>query len=35
MYLNISEGNTLELGNVGGFANNWYWIYNENINTKA
>jgi hypothetical protein len=25
MYLNIGQGNTLGLGNIGGFASNYYW----------
>ena len=29
MYLNIGQGNALGLGNVGGFANNYYWSSSE------
>jgi len=29
MYLNIGQGNALGLGNVGGFANNYYWSSTE------
>lgn len=29
MYENIGQGNTLGLGNVGGFANNKYWSSTE------
>ncbi|MBW8051313.1 MAG: DUF1566 domain-containing protein [Cytophagales bacterium] len=29
MYLNIGQGNALGLGNVGGFANNFYWSSTE------
>ena len=29
MYLNIGQGNTLGLGNIGGFANNYYWSSTE------
>ena len=30
MYLNIGPGNALGLGNIGGFANNYYWSSTEN-----
>jgi hypothetical protein len=29
MYLNIGQGNALGLGNVGGFAVNYYWSSTE------
>ena len=29
MYLNIGQGNALGLGNIGGFANNYYWSSTE------
>jgi hypothetical protein len=29
MYQNIGQGNVLGLGNVGGFADNWYWSSTE------
>ena len=29
MYQNIGQGNALELGNVGGFTNNFYWSSTE------
>jgi hypothetical protein len=29
MYQNIGQGNTLGLGNVGNFANNYYWSSTE------
>ena len=29
MYQNIGQGNTLGLGNVGDFANNYYWSSTE------
>jgi hypothetical protein len=29
MYLNIGQGNAMGLGNVGGFANNFYWSSTE------
>ena len=29
MYQNIGQGNSLGLGNIGGFANNWYWSSTE------
>jgi hypothetical protein len=29
MYLNIGQGNALGLGNIGGFANNFYWSSTE------
>ena len=31
MYLNIGQGNALGLGNIGGFANNYYWSSTETI----
>ena len=33
MYLNIGQGNALGLGNIGGFANNYYWSSTEDDNT--
>ena len=30
MYLNIGQGNALGLGNIGGFANTYYWSSTEN-----
>ena len=35
MYLNIGQGNALGLGNVGGFANNYYWSSTEFGNGDA
>ncbi|MDG1659099.1 MAG: hypothetical protein P8H56_10995 [Crocinitomicaceae bacterium] len=36
MYLNIGQGNSLGLGNVGGFADNFYWSSTEStISTGA
>ena len=35
MYLNIGQGNALGLGNVGGFANDYYWSSTENDNISA
>ena len=35
MYLNIGQGNALGLGNVGGFANNFYWSATEVDNGDA
>ena len=29
MYLNIGQGNALYLGNIGGFASNYYWSSTE------
>jgi hypothetical protein len=29
MYLNIGQGDALGLGNVGGFANDYYWSSTE------
>jgi hypothetical protein len=29
MYLNIGQGNALGLGNVGGFASDYYWSSTE------
>ena len=33
MYMNIGQGNLLGLGNVGGFANNYYWSSTEYNNS--
>ena len=30
MYRNIGKGNALGLGNVGGFADNYYWSSTDN-----
>ncbi|MDB9888435.1 DUF1566 domain-containing protein [Polaribacter sp.] len=35
MYLNIGQGNALGLGNVGGFASNYYWSSTEGDNLTA
>jgi hypothetical protein len=35
MYQNIGQGNVLGLGNVGGFADNWYWSSTEYDNNLA
>ncbi len=35
MYLNIGQGNALGLGNIGGFANNYYWSSTEVDDTSA
>ena len=35
MYLNIGQGNALLLGNIGGFANNYYWSSTEIVNLYA
>ena len=35
MYQNIGQGNALGLGNVGGFANNYYWSSTEDDNDFA
>ena len=35
MWLNIGQGNALGLGNVGGFADNWYWSSTEYGNFTA
>jgi len=35
MYENIGQGNVLGLGNVGGFANNYYWSSTEYNNFNA
>ena len=35
MYLNIGQGNALGLGNVGGFASNYYWSSTEIVNVDA
>ena len=35
MYENIGQGNALSLGNVGGFANNFYWSSTEAVNVSA
>ena len=35
MYENIGQGNVLGLGNVGNFANNYYWSSTENDNVSA
>ena len=35
MYQNIGQGNALGLGNVGGFANNFYWSSTEGGNDVA
>ena len=35
MYKNIGQGNALGLGNVGGFANNFYWSSTEYANASA
>ncbi len=33
MYLNIGQGNALGLGNIGGFANYYYWSSTEYVTT--
>ena len=35
MYLNIGQGNALGLGNIGGFANNFYWSSTEYDSNSA
>jgi hypothetical protein len=35
MYLNIGKGNFYGLGNVGGFADNFYWSSTESTNSTA
>ena len=35
MYLNIGQGNALGLGNIGGFASNYYWSSTEVGNGSA
>ncbi|MCF8407626.1 MAG: DUF1566 domain-containing protein, partial [Crocinitomicaceae bacterium] len=35
MYRNIGQGNALGLGNVGGFASNFYWSSTESDNFDA
>jgi hypothetical protein len=35
MYQNIGQGNALGLGNVGGFANNFYWSSTEDDSYSA
>ena len=35
MYLNIGQGNALGLGNIGGFANYYYWSSTEYDNSNA
>jgi hypothetical protein len=35
MYRNIGQGNALGLGNVGGFANNFYWSSTEDDSVSA
>ena len=35
MYLNIGQGNALGLGNIGGFANYYYWSSSEFDNNFA
>jgi len=35
MYLNIGQGNALGLGNIGGFANDYYWSSTEDANDYA
>ncbi|MFT5216399.1 MAG: hypothetical protein ACI83H_001521 [Glaciecola sp.] len=35
MYLNVGQGNALGLGNVGGFANNYYWSSTEDEGNSA
>ena len=35
MYMNIGQGNVLGLGNVGGFALNYYWSSSEYNNNYA
>ena len=35
MFLNIGQGNALGLGNIGGFANNFYWSSTEGVNYNS
>ena len=35
MYLNIGQGNALGLGNIGGFANGYYWSSTEDVTNYA
>ena len=35
MYLNIGQGNALGLGNIGGFADEYYWSSTEYNNNSV
>ena len=35
MYLNIGQGNALGLGNIGGFAGDYYWSSTEHLSSSA